>query len=98
MKRYFVLLYGRGENWKGNENWDKQDLMAHGKYMATLQAQGVLLRGGPFDDGSGGMSVIAVETEEDAKNIIENDPVIQNKVFSVRLIPWLIAFETQPSP
>ncbi|MCY3414442.1 MAG: hypothetical protein INQ03_22535 [Candidatus Heimdallarchaeota archaeon] len=93
MKKYYTLIYSRGENWNENENWDKQDLMAHGNFMAQLHKEGKLVLGGPFDDASGGQSVLEVDSIDEAQAIVDQDPAIINKVFDVVIRPWYIAFK-----
>ena len=67
--------------------------MNHGNFMGELHKEGILILGGPFDDGSGGQSVIKVDSFEEAKKIADKDPAILEGVFDVRIVPWLIAFE-----
>ena len=93
MKKYFTLIYSPGSNWRKGENWDTQNLMAHGQYMSELLVKGKLVLGGPFDDGTGGQSVLAVDSMEEAEQIVEHDPAIIENVFEVRIKPWYIAFE-----
>lgn len=95
MKKYFTLIYSPGSNWKQGENWNKQDLMKHGNYMSELHKQGTLILGGPFDDGSGGQAVLAVNSLKEAEEIVKKDPAILENVFEVNIKPWVIAFESE---
>ena len=93
MKKYFTIIYSRGPNWKGDLNWTEQSLLTHGQYMSELSKQGILILGGPFDDGTGGQSVIKVENMSLAEQILKKDPAILEGVFTATIHPWLIAFE-----
>lgn len=95
MKLYYAIIYSRGPSWKGDKNWDKQDLMAHGEYISTLHTQGKVVLGGPFNDGSGGQTLVEVESRDEVNKIVSDDPAIQNGVFIATIRPWLIAFERQ---
>jgi uncharacterized protein YciI len=92
-KKAFVIIYKPGAKWvKGNSVFE-QNLLEHGNYMAELLKKGILKYGGPFTDDAGGMIIISVDSEKEAKAIIENDPGIKLEVFSAELHPWMIAFK-----
>jgi uncharacterized protein YciI len=96
-KETFVILYEPGPKWiKGREIFD-QDLQEHGQYMAKLLQQGHLELGGPFSDSSGGMGVIEVKDEDEAKAILKNDPGVNSGVFKATLHPWYVVFRKSAS-
>lgn len=47
---------------------------AHRERMAALVAEGKVLAGGPFGDESGALVVFLVDTEEEARAIVDADP------------------------
>ena len=47
---------------------------AHRERTAALVAEGKVLAGGPFGDESGALIVLLVETEEEARAIVDADP------------------------
>jgi uncharacterized protein YciI len=46
----------------------------HLAYLRTLHEAGTVVLAGPVGDGSGAMMVLQVGSEEDAAQVIENDP------------------------
>ncbi|MDH5404548.1 MAG: YciI family protein [Candidatus Heimdallarchaeota archaeon] len=92
MKKYFTIIYSKGPNWKEGEGWQNQSLMDHGQYMSVLFNEGKLILGGPFDDNTGGQSVLNVDTLEEAQEILDKDPGVLSGVFNGTIHPWFIAF------
>ena len=88
MSKLFVIYYTRGDAWQEGKPFFEQDLSAHGAYMKQLYDNKQLLKGGPFLDDSGGMSLIKVETIEEAQAIVDADPAVVNGVFKAHLHPW----------
>jgi uncharacterized protein len=61
----------------------------HREYLGKLHAEGKLHTAGPFTDDSGSLIVYEVETEQEAKEIIENDPFHEAGIFaSYAIKPW----------
>ena len=88
-----MIIYKPGEKWIKGKSIFQQNLLEHGNYMAELLKKGILIYGGPFTDDAGGMVIISVDSEKDAKAIIEKDPGITKKVFTAKCHPWMIAFK-----
>jgi hypothetical protein len=66
--------------------------VGHRDYMQKLLDAGKLVLGGPYADGTGGMALIEVETEEEAAAILADDPAIVNGVFIGELRQWVWEF------
>ncbi|MEX2425442.1 MAG: YciI family protein [Thermomicrobiaceae bacterium] len=65
----------------------------HREYLAKLHAEGKLHTAGPFTDDSGSLIVYEVETEQEAKELIENDPFHEAGIFaSYAIKPWKQTF------
>jgi uncharacterized protein len=47
---------------------------AHRAYIATARAVGTVVESGPFLDGAGGMYVLDVLDEAEAKSFVDDDP------------------------
>jgi uncharacterized protein len=63
----------------------------HREYMDELFAQGTLIAGGPFNDGSGALFVYDVDSVEDAQAIVDADPFLAGGAFrSYRLAEWTV--------
>lgn len=64
---------------------------AHREYMARLRADGRLVVGGPFTDGSGALFVYETESLATAEEIVAADPYKVGGAFaSYTLSPWEI--------
>lgn len=61
----------------------------HRQYLTALKEQGKLWASGPFTDDSGALIVYEADTEDEARQLIENDPFRQAGVFvSFELRAW----------
>jgi uncharacterized protein len=73
------------------ENKDKISEVrpVHREYLGKLHAEGKLHTAGPFTDDSGSLIVYEVETEQEVKELIENDPFHEAGIFaSYAIKPW----------
>jgi uncharacterized protein len=61
----------------------------HREYIAQLAAEGRLVAGGPFTDGSGGLFIYTADSLAAAEEIVAADPYQVGGAFaSYRLSPW----------
>jgi uncharacterized protein len=66
---------------------------AHREYLGQLHADGKLHTAGPFTDDSGSLIVYEVETEQEARDLIEDDPFNEAGIFaSYAIKPWKQVF------
>ena len=93
MKIHYAIIYTPGPNWDHDKPVYEQRLLKHGNYMSELQKAGKMVAGGPFTDNTGGMTVLQVESLEEAQNILDADPGVLNGVFNATIHPWHIVFE-----
>lgn len=64
-------------------------MAAHFEYFKALKAKGKILCGGPMVDFTWGLTVLKVDSLEEAKTLIENDPAIKYGLFlDCEIIPW----------
>ncbi len=93
-KDFFVVTYAQGPAWvQGKSLGEQIGIKEHLEYWRKFFYEKRLIMGGPFTDNGGlvGMIVMAVSNEREARELIDNDPVIINKVFQVaELHPWHI--------
>ncbi len=62
---------------------------SHREYLAKLHGEGKLHAAGPFTDDSGSLIIYEVETEQEAKELIEADPFHEAGIFaSYAIKPW----------
>ncbi len=67
---------------------DEDILQIHLDYLNNLISQGKVFAKGPFTDHSGGLIIFKVNSLEEARELIENDPVIVNKSREYELKEW----------
>lgn len=71
MKTLFVIFWTKGEKWTSPSD---ENFLAHINYIHKVHEEGKALLGGPFSDNSGSMTLLRVNTEAEAKEIIANSP------------------------
>jgi len=91
----YVQLSFPGPNWIPGKPIYEQNLMEHAKYQERLLEQGKLVLAGPFSDSSGGLTVLKVETENEARAIMEKDPAVIDGVFKAHVRPWHVVFQSE---
>jgi uncharacterized protein len=70
----------------------KTHLVAHLTYMIELERQGKLFASGPFGDGTSGdgMTILRVETAEEARRIAAIDPFVVNGLRTFEIREWTV--------
>ena len=63
----------------------------HLEYLKGKLADGSLILAGRTDDARFGIAVIKAESEEAAREIMDNDPAVKEGVFTGELIPFRLA-------
>ena len=71
---------------------DAEILEEHIEYLNKYIASGKIFAKGPFLDHSGGLVIFETENVEEAKELIDNDPVIINNTRSYELKEWKSTF------
>jgi len=81
MKKAIVVLLRPGSQWNPDKSvreqayWDD-----HARFMDALFEAGKVILGGPFADGSGSMVILAAESVEAGRAILQDDPWAQHEV------------------
>jgi uncharacterized protein len=88
MPKTFVVLYTPGTAWLPDKPVWEQPLRAHGEYMKQLYDTGKMTQGGPYTDNGGGLTILSVEDEAEAQQIIEKDPAVVHGIMNAELHPW----------
>jgi len=70
-------------------------LPAHLEYMIALEKRGVLFASGPLSDGAGpptgaGLTILRVESAQEARAIAEADPFVVNGLRTFKIKEWTI--------
>ena len=63
----------------------------HVAYLQKTEDEGKLILAGRIEDARFGIAVIETENENEAKRIMENDPAVNEGVFSGELLPFRLA-------
>ncbi|MGZ5244994.1 MAG: YciI family protein [Bacteroidia bacterium] len=78
------MLYTIGENWDTTkEAYEQNYFKEHSSHLAELRNKGKISIGGRFSDT--GMLLLNASDLNEAKNLIEKDIAIQNKLFTVEI-------------
>ena len=86
---YFVVIYSPGANWDHNKS--TQELIGeHAQYLQSLFDQNKVVMAGPFSDDSGGVAILQVDSENEARKVVENDPCVRSRVINADLRPWKV--------
>ena len=67
---------------------DEEIRAAHLDYLKKLIDEGKILAKGPFTDHSGGLIIFRVASIEEARELVENDPVILENSRTYELKEW----------
>lgn len=67
---------------------DNEVLEEHKAYLKKYIDEGKIFAKGPFTDHSGGLVIYSVKDIDEAKEIIENDPVIKHNSREYVLKEW----------
>src|SRR5687767_3098091 len=82
----FVAMFSHGPSWKIGKTVYQQGepIDGHLRSMRQRFDEGVLLLGGPFEDG-GGIAVIEAPDDREAAALLDRDPAVMAGVLSYRL-------------
>jgi hypothetical protein len=82
-----MIIYSQGPNWRDEVSLhDQPSIPEHAVY--GQQHQHLIVLAGPFTDGSGGAVVIDVESEQEARAFVDQDPAVLSGVFSYQIKQW----------
>ena len=85
----FVMIYTPSPAWQAVKTVDELPFYReHSTYMRQVFATGHLLMGGAFLDNQGGLGILDVEGEAQAREIVAHDPFVLARVIEPNLHPW----------
>lgn len=105
MLRFPLIVMRKTDKWTGGG--PVPVLREHGKAMAELMRQGKVRAAGPFVDAQGriglvpgvvGVMVLEAMPLEEAKALMEKDPMVREGYATVDAYVWLVADGTMPKP
>lgn len=91
MKRYYFLLYLRGERSEDYSEAELEEIQAgHLAHISKMVKEGVVCMAGPFGDDTEkrGLLIFDLETEESVREWIEQDPGVRSGRMSYEIHPW----------
>jgi uncharacterized protein YciI len=91
----YVVILKPGPNWIQGKSASEQPLLEHGGYLHGLMNRGTLQLAGPFlDNTGGGMILLNVPDESEARQIVEHDPGVLAQTLQLETIrPFRTAFD-----
>lgn len=66
---------------------------AHLEYIHELRRQGKVVNAGRFMDGSGGMVIFSVDSLDEARALVLEDPVVKAGARRFQLLEWHPMFD-----
>ncbi|WP_186785918.1 YciI family protein [Paenibacillus agilis] len=85
----FLVYYTPGEAWITGKTTNEQPYInPHALHIQNNFNAGKIIFAGPFEDHTGGASILDVSSEEEAYQIINNDPLVMHHVVTAKLSPW----------
>ncbi len=77
MNQYFAVHFTAGPNWLPDKTIFPPPIDGHVAYIKALYDMGKVVMAGPFADGQGGMTILQVEDDEEARAIVSADPDVR---------------------
>ena len=93
MKQHYIyILKPHRENFASEMTGEEAAIMSeHFIYLKDLLEKGTLILAGPETTGKFGLALIETESEQEARNIMNNDPAFKKNVCGVTLYPYRIS-------
>jgi uncharacterized damage-inducible protein DinB/uncharacterized protein YciI len=88
----YVILFKPGPNWVPGKSVFDQPLRAHVEYMQELCDKGKLLYAGPFLGDGGGLAVLRMSSDAEARQILAEEPATLEQFFVAEAHPWHVTF------
>ena len=83
----FVAIYSLGPAWKADKPAHEQaHFKEHSANLKKLRTEKKIILGARYSDK--GMIILQVTNEQEARAILEPDPMVANKVFNLELHPF----------
>src|SRR6266487_6028978 len=90
----YLALFSKGKNWREGALFKEQpEAERHGEYMASLRSSGQLIRGVPLTDGSGSVALLLAQDLEEARRLVEGDPMVQGSDMRADLYEWKVSVD-----
>jgi uncharacterized protein YciI len=93
MCEYFLLMYyPPRKDFANNQTPEESEVIGHHfNYLKVLHEKKTVLMAGRVDDARFGIVLLSVDSENQAKEIMTNDPAVLEGVFKAELLPFMLA-------
>ena len=81
----YAVDYRPGPSWIDGKHLADQPLHAHVDFWLTMVAVGRVVLAGPFRDGLGGLVVFGASSEQEADDIVRDDPAVRDGILNASL-------------
>lgn len=89
-----AVIFTEGSSWVEGKSWRAQPGFAeHSAYMQRLLMAGKVVYGGPWRDEPGALTILRAASDEEARQIVDADPFVQNGVLVPDLKAWTVVFD-----
>jgi uncharacterized protein len=88
----FLVIKKPRENFIETMTAEESEIMsAHFAYLKQKLSEGKLILAGPVTTGDFGVSIIETESEEEARDIMNNDPAVIAGIMKPTLYPYRVS-------
>jgi uncharacterized protein len=78
-----MVRWRAGPTWTSGTPQDQLGWDEHAEFIDQLIADGTFVMGGPFADNSGSLTLLENVDVEEARELMQRDPFVQNGVFEL---------------
>jgi len=78
-----LVRWKAGPTWAGGAVDEQPGWDEHAAFIDDLVERGIFVMGGPLADKSGSLSVLENVTEQEARELVLEDPFVRNGVFEL---------------
>lgn len=90
--QFIYFIRPHKENFAETMTEEEGNIMGvHFEYLKDLLDKGKLILAGPETTGKFGIAVIEAESEDEARNIMMNDPAVKSGIVSPELYPFRVS-------
>jgi len=99
MKKYFCYKLNLSPKLYNNDDWTEKEIeivSTHFNYLKDLLAKEILFLAGrtvqePMTEKDFGIAILEVDSEEEARTIMENDPAVKGGIMTAELFEFSLA-------
>lgn len=90
--QFIYFIRPHKENFSKTMTEDEGNIMGeHFLYLQDMLEKGKLILAGPETNGKFGIAIIETESEQEAKDIMNNDPAVKSGIVTPELYPYRVS-------